>query len=176
MSDEDEASSTAGPVSEGSELTYGAGDHWWLALNSLIALTALVLAGVALVVAGTSDDDDGGGGASAPREPMSEVTIVGTEFSFDPDDPLVFADTDVGITFSNEGAVVHNLNVLASGVDYSEDIELSESDVVARVDDIEGGAEASTTVALPTGTYQMVCTIPGHFDLGMSGVLEVTAS
>ncbi len=40
---------------------------------------------------------------------------------------------------------------------------------VARV----SGGSSTGTFNLPPGTYQVVCTVPGHFVAGMEGTLQV---
>ena len=37
-----------------------------------------------------------------------------------------------------------------------------------------GVTAQGTTQPLPAGTYQIICTIPGHFTAGQEGILRVT--
>ena len=98
------------------------------------------------------------GGASAGSDdavtPQS-VTIMLSEFAISPAQVSVPAGTPIDFSVMNMGAATHTLAVetpdgtLASG-------------------DIAAGATGSLSVpALDAGTYRIVCTVPGHSDLGM---------
>ncbi len=65
------------------------------------------------------------------------------------------------VTAENEGEVVHNLTVVDGG------------DELAGTDDVDPGSSADLEVDIDPGTYQMICTIPGHEDLGMAGDFTV---
>jgi uncharacterized cupredoxin-like copper-binding protein len=100
------------------------------------------------------------------------LSIAAGEFFFDPADATIAAATEVPVTLENTGAVDHNWTVLTEEIaaesDFSEDL------VLAAVGDVAAGetAEGSITVD-EAGTYQVICTIPGHFDGGMVGSLTV---
>jgi plastocyanin len=97
----------------------------------------------------------------APTDPASvdDGTVAMTEYAFGPDSVTV-AQGDT-ITAENEGAVVHNLTI----VDGEEELDGTE--------DVDGGSSADLKVDLDPGTYEMICTIPGHEDLGMAGEITV---
>ena len=151
-------------------LLFGQGQAGWPAVATVISVVALVLAFVAVVMA---SGDDGGGGTAAPAEgPATSVEVTTSEFAFDPADVTVAAATEVPVTVTNDGAVAHNWTVLseeiATEADFSEDL------VLAAVGDVEAGASAEGALTIDeAGTYQVICTIPGHFDGGMVGSLTV---
>lgn len=156
----------------GTELLFGAGQSAWLALITVGVLLALGISVVALFVASSSDDS--GGGAAAPAGPATSVEIEASEFSFDPSDVTVVADTDVAVTLDNVGAVEHNWTVLEAGTSISNESDYDPDTVVAEVE-ADPGASESGSLNLAAGSYQVICTIAGHFSAGMEGTLEVTS-
>jgi uncharacterized cupredoxin-like copper-binding protein len=95
-----------------------------------------------------------------PVEGADDVEIVATDFAFEPELLTVVAGEPVNITLRNEARGQH-------------DVVLAEHDfrVLAR-----GGEAASggLTVDEP-GTYEMICSVPGHLDQGMRMTLVVEA-
>lgn len=108
------------------------------------------LAVVAIALFGCGDDGDGDVADGA-------VVIEASEFEFAPDTVTIAADSDVEITLDNVGAVEH-------------DWAVEELDVNIHAD---AGETATGTVNVPAGTYDIICTIPGHAEAGMVGTLVV---
>ena len=98
-------------------------------------------------------------GADPETAATDDGVVAMTEYSFGPD--AVTVKQGATVTAENEGAVVHNLTV----VDGSEEL--------AATEDVDGGQSAELTVDIEPGTYRMICTIPGHEDLGMAGDFTV---
>lgn len=169
----DEEEPAAPPLSEPpTELLFSAGQSAWLAIVSVGVLVALAVSFVALFIA--MDDEGGGGGAAAPSGPASELTVEASEFVFDPADVAIAADTDVPVTLDNAGAVEHNWTVLESGTTISAEEEYEEAMAVVEI--MAGpGASEEDSVNLAAGSYQVICTVPGHFTAGMEGTVEVTS-
>ena len=122
----------------------------------LCQLSPLLLA-VGLLLAGCA----GEAAISAPVvEGADEVEIVATDFAFSPDEVTVVAEEPVNVTLRNDARGQHDVALPELGFR-----------VLAR-----GGATASgaLTVAEP-GTYELVCSIPGHLDQGMRMTLVVEA-
>lgn len=126
-------------------------------MNRLITRLLTPFALATLVVTGCGGDDssatpDGANGGS------DAVTIVSTEFAFDPDTFTIAADTDVVVTLDNSGGIVEH------------DLTIDELDVeiYAGPTEIVDG-----TINAPAGTYTFYCSIPGHREAGMHGVLTV---
>jgi plastocyanin len=67
---------------------------------------------------------------------------------------------DLTIELVNEGALVHN--VVFEGVQGDQPVV-----------EVEGGATAQGEVTLDAGTAVYYCSVPGHREAGMEGVLEV---
>ena len=93
------------------------------------------------------------------EEAVDVGKVAMTEYAFGPDSVTVKSGDTV--TAENEGEVVHNLTV----VDGEDELE--------GTDDVDPGQSGDLEVDLDPGTYEMICTIPGHEDLGMAGDFTV---
>jgi uncharacterized cupredoxin-like copper-binding protein len=124
------------------------------------AAFAVVLAVLAIVLATVVAVHDGGdtstaGGASD----AGSATLELSEFTLTPAALTVPAGGAVEVT--NSGSVAHNLAV--GGTD------LATADLAA------GESETLDLSSLEPGEYEIICTIPGHADAGMTGTLTVTS-
>jgi plastocyanin len=131
---------------------------------------ALIAITIPLAFAACGDDDDDDTESAAPPEtPAAEepsggsgggstVDISETEFALDPADPTASAGS-VTFNVTNDGSVVHNLEVEGNGVE-------EETDTITESD-------ASVTVDLKPGTYEYYCPVDGHKAAGMKGTLTV---
>ncbi len=137
-----------------------------------ISRIVMLVAALSLVAAACGDDDDSGSDTtSAGGGGSTSITASASEFAFDPDSWSVAADTPITVAFSNTGADEHNLTVLSETIsaegDYNEGIALF---ILGSA----GGESASGSLSgLAPGTYQVICSIPGHFSAGMVGELVV---
>ena len=95
---------------------------------------------------GESTEGGGGGGGDA--------TWVAVDIDFE-SAPETLPAGETEITLVNEGQTLHNVTI--------------DGEVVVEAD---GGATQSGTVALEPGTYEYVCSVPGHESL-MNGELTV---
>lgn len=123
---------------------------------SLLAAAALAGCG------GEGGGDEPGRTATVPA--TGAIEVVADEYSFDPETLVVQAGGDraeLEIRLRNEGALAHNLKVIRDGSD------------LGGTPTFQGGATRSGSVSLEPGTYEMVCTVGNHEQLGMTGVLEV---
>ena len=131
----------------------------------------LILASLALVAAGCGGDDDettssttttteetgatgatgGGGDAGAAA---SEVAM--SEYEFDPSELTVSSGDSIDVV--NDGEIVHNYTVEGTDV---------------ATEDLDGGQNEELTVDLDPGDYEVICTIAGHAEQGMTGTLTV---
>lgn len=111
----------------------------------------------------------------------TKVTVTMTEFGFEPKTISVTAGSPVELTLVNEGAVEHDfvVEVIAvtdvsssnTGEHHMSTEEHSEYDLHTST----AAGETSTLAFTPTeaGTYQIICSVPGHKDAGMTGELIV---
>jgi plastocyanin len=99
------------------------------------------------------------GGSDEPPRPPGPNEVVMTEYEFDPRDATVPRSTE--LTVRNEGEIAHNLTVERAGEE------------LIGTDSFLGGKSEKLNLDIPPGRYAMVCTIPGHEQLGMVGILRV---
>lgn len=138
-------------------------------------LLLLICAVTVLGVAGCGGDDDGGGDTAATTTETTETTTTGEgggaanviEVSSDPGGDLAFEQDSltgaVGknrIDFTNEASIPHDVKVERDGE------EVGGTEVVT-------GGTAEATVTLEAGKYTFYCSVPGHRQAGMEGVLNV---
>jgi plastocyanin len=133
----------------------------------------VTLALVALVAALGSGCGGGGGGdnnnaattnttTTQPTQPSGGAatkTVSMKEYQFTPGD--VTAKQGSTITVENKGKIAHNLTVEQG------------SKKVAGTDTFLGGKSEKLKVSLKPGKYTMLCTVPGHEQLGMKGTFTV---
>ena len=130
----------------------GGAENGGVWFGAVLGAIALVFASVALVVGG-----DGGGGASAGGS-ATTATLELTEFALTPSAVTVAAGGQIEVV--NNGAVAHNVSV-------------GGTDLITS--DLAGGASEMLDVSsLEPGEYEIICTIAGHADSGMTGTLTVT--
>lgn len=102
----------------------------------------------------TAAPDEGGaaGGGGETEVGMEEYAFVPADVSAGQGDTVVA---------QNDGQTAHNLTVL----DGSEELGATE--------DVDPGQSGELRIDFDAGEYEMVCTIPGHADLGMDGTFTV---
>jgi plastocyanin len=107
-----------------------------------------------------------------------EVTVVGTEFKFDPEG-LTTEPGKVAVTLDNQGSAPHNIVFLrtkteADALEPGPDGTVPETNSVGKVPEIAGGQTDTATVTFKKpGHYVYVCNVPGHYQSGMFGTLVV---
>jgi nitrite reductase (NO-forming) len=136
--------------------------HLWVAGVSLVAIAAACVPYVT--------SQPGGPAVGAPIQAPAAVQstaqlptslrVTVTEFKITPSIVQVPAGQKVTITLDNKGAVEHDLTVQALGFK-----------VLAKAGQT---ATAEVTFDKP-GEYELVCSIPGHKEAGMTGKLSVLA-
>jgi uncharacterized cupredoxin-like copper-binding protein len=109
----------------------------------------------------------GCGGDDGPANPGARGpgTVVMSDYEFHPRDVRVRRGQ--ALTVLNEGGIAHNLTI-ERGPDPTE-----ETDELAGTESFLKGDSEELRIDLPPGRYAMVCTVPGHRELGMTGSLEV---
>jgi len=90
----------------------------------------------------------------------NEIHVSATEFAFDPETVSVEAGEEVRIVLENDGDTAHDLTIEALDVGTS---------------NVQGGNEASIEFTAPEepGSYEIICSIPGHAPAGMTATLQV---
>lgn len=90
---------------------------------------------------------------------VKEFAVDGYEFRFEPKDIKVKKGDKVKITFKNEGQYGHNLVI--------QDLNVK-TNVIKKEE-----SETIEFTASETGTFEIICSLPGHKDRGMVGSLVV---
>jgi plastocyanin len=134
------------------------------------AVSAILAALLALAGCG------GGGGDGKAGGQKKHVVTVGNnqpialgarEYSFDPKNVIVNSGTTkpalVRFVLRNNGSLAHDLHVEKDGQD------LGGTPIFGP------GKTDSGQATLSPGTYQFLCTVGDHADLGMKGTLTVTS-
>lgn len=161
-------------------------------LSSLTKYGTYLIAVIFLVACGGGGENAGSGSsetkAETPKATGELVKVVvnsDDQMRFDTDEIKVPAGSRVELTLNHTGSfpkesMGHNLVVLSAGVDLNDYAQraMSASDnnyvidgaeTIAGTDVIGGGESTTITFAAPAaGTYQFVCTFPGHF-INMQG-------
>jgi uncharacterized cupredoxin-like copper-binding protein len=106
-----------------------------------------------------------------------KVTVIGTEFKFDPD-ALSAKAGKVQVTLKNTGSAPHEIVFLKSdaapdALTPGTDGTVPEKTSVGEVSQIPGGQSKTATISFKPGSYVFVCNIPGHYQAGMYGSLVV---
>ena len=123
------------------------------------ALTAL---SVTSILAGCGGGGDQGAGRSVIVAAGEPAPVVATEYAFDPATVVVEGGGPVQVELENRGSLAHNLRVLGSdGAD------------IGGTPTFQGGETKAGTVEVDPGTYQMICSVGNHEELGMVGELQV---
>jgi plastocyanin len=120
------------------------------------------VAALVLVVSGCGGSADKGAAAApaagkAPAAAGAVLEVSGAEFAFAPA-KLKASAGKTTIRFSNKGVMEHDFTIDALKIKLS----------------AAAGKTAETTVTLAPGTYNSLCTVPGHLTSGMKGTLTVS--
>jgi len=114
-----------------------------------------------LAAAGCGGDDKGGPTRTAKADAGGTLRVSAREYSFDPNRVEVSGAGELRIVLHNDGSVAHDIHLKRDGKDI-------------------GGTPADTPdstrsvrLRLRPGTYELLCTVGDHAELGMTGKLEV---
>jgi plastocyanin len=113
----------------------------------------------ASILAGCGADDD------SPAVPRAPNTVVMTDYEFHPRDVRVGRGET--LTIVNDGGIAHNLKV-ERGPD-----PRKETDELAGTTSFLKGDSEQLKIDLTPGKYVLVCSVPGHREIGMTGTLTV---
>ena len=116
---------------------------------------------ILLAAAGCGGGDDDEPTRTAKVDAGDTLVVEAREYSFDADRVVVAGPGPLTIELANEGDLAHNLRLRRGGED------------AGGTPSFPGGRTESARVRLSRGTYEMVCTVGDHAQLGMKGELEV---
>ena len=126
---------------------------------AFVATLALVAAACS---GGGGDSAEGGGSGEQAAAAPASVDISLTDFKITPADVEVPAGVAVTFNVANDGQSPHTFGVKVG-------------DQTHETPQIDAGSSATLEVpALEAGTYDALCTVPGHDQLGMVGTVTAT--
>jgi uncharacterized cupredoxin-like copper-binding protein len=114
-----------------------------------------------LAAAGCGGDDGGKPTRTVTTDAGGTLTVTAREYSFDPNRVVVGGAGPVRIVLRNEGDLAHNIHLERDGED------------VGGTPSFAPGGSESVRLDLRPETYELLCTVGDHAQLGMKGRLEV---
>lgn len=136
---------------------------------SVRAGLAVIVALLVLTACGNGGDDDSG---SATTQARADLTVNMSDFRFAPARWSGTAASMVSVDLENSSGQVHDWTILQTPIENEGDFD--SSDVLFSIE-LTPGSQQRAELTLPgPGTYQVICSIPSHFSLGMEGTLRVT--
>ncbi len=157
---------------------------------------ALPTAGALLSACMGSDDDDGAiskealaaeSNDVAQATGTQEITVTAFDLGFRPGEVMAEAGKTIRLTFFNEGAMEHDIEITgleSTGIKTIEepgDLSDRAQDLLAENTEngipyaAAGAGETMVIEFLPSveGQYEMICLVPGHAEAGMRGPFTV---
>jgi plastocyanin len=129
-------------------------------IRARMSRTLTLALAAAIALAGCGGSSAGGGGKSVTVAAGKPVAVTATEYRFDPGKIAVSAGT-VRFDLRNDGSQAHDLRVQKGGQD------LGGTAIFGP------GQTQSGQVKLAPGTYDFICSVGNHAELGMKGTLVV---
>ena len=126
------------------------------ACPTTLAVAALAVVLTACAPSGATAGAPAKSGAS--NAAPSEIRVVASDFKFDPPSIKLPAGRPVTLVLDNRGTVEHDLHVPALNIELHA---------------MAGKSATATVTAAKAGTYDVDCTIAGHKELGMKGLMVV---
>lgn len=133
--------------------TWAAGSPWDAMGRMMRGMSPMMADGMGGMMGGRTERN-----APAPEPGAEEVRVTGAEFLFEPEEVRVRTGEPVNLAFRNRGMMFHTLTI-------------GELDVDLHAAPGEGVSGSLGEVE--PGRYRFVCTVPGHAEAGMRGVLVV---
>ena len=103
------------------------------------------------------------------------IAMSMSEFSFSPASASVPAGAEVTLTLTNSGTIEHNWVLLDAGYQAAAPFDADDqANVVAETNVAASEVQTFTfTAPADAGSLQIVCSIPGHMEAGMTASLTV---
>lgn len=114
-----------------------------------------------------------GGGAAANKVTL---VITATESGYDSPTYTVPAGAQVAFTFKNTGNLEHNFDIIKLGQHVASPFTDADKDKIFwSLNSVAAQQSKSDTFTAPTapGEYDIICSIPGHIEMGMLATLVV---
>ena len=123
------------------------------------------------------------GCAGASQQPVTEITVEASDFTYEPVTITVPAGQPVTLMLKNVGKVEHDFvvdNINVADVKASDSGPATHHQMDQNEYDLHFFAKAGETAtlqftAMEPGTYEIFCSVEGHKEAGMIGELIVAA-
>jgi FtsP/CotA-like multicopper oxidase with cupredoxin domain len=122
---------------------------------------ALSLLGAACSGSGDEGGTTGSGEGEQAAGAATTLDVTLTDFKIDPAALAAPADSPITFNISNQGQAPHTFAVVVDGNN------------VGTAEIPAGGSDTLEVPALAAGEYEVLCTVAGHKELGMTGTLTV---
>ncbi len=128
----------------------------------ILVFAVLLLASALLTACGGS----GSGGSTS-------ISVTMTDFHFDPTSWTVPAGKEITLKLTNNGSVEHDWVLMSKPV--TPPAQQGSADELFKATTNAGETKTVTfTAPSAPGEYEVICTVPGHLEAGMSAKLVVT--
>ncbi|WP_101842567.1 plastocyanin/azurin family copper-binding protein [Halobacillus sp. Marseille-P3879] len=112
---------------------------------------------------------------SSPSLEEKEIVVEAGEFTFTPGDVSIEAGEVVNLSLVNTGKLEHDLEIINLPAKEMTAGGHSHDNANPNIHLHTNGGESQTVsfIAAESGTYQFICTLPGHKEAGMFGTFKV---
>lgn len=112
-------------------------------------------------------------GACGPQQ--VSISAAMSEFQYDPPNWEVPANSLVTLTLTNDGTALHTWTLMESGYTVTPPFTADDKAHVLQAFQVDFDQTQTFTFTAPSqpGTYEIVCSEPGHLEAGMMGSLTV---
>ena len=104
------------------------------------------------------------------------LNVTATDKGYDQPTYTVSAGGEVTVNLTNNGSLQHEFAILKLGQHVDPPFgEKDEDKILWELDGVDPGTTKSDTFTAPTepGSYDIICGVPGHIELGMIATLIV---
>ena len=132
-----------------------------LAFRNIVVLSILVIGAMLLAACGPGGPE--------------KISVITTDFKFDPTSWTVTAGKQVELTLKNEGVLEHEWVIIKNGMQVTIPFDDDDEEKVYWEMEAAPGETKIETFTAPSeaGTYTIVCGTPAHLEQGMTGTLIV---
>ena len=109
--------------------------------------------------------------------PSTNIDLELSDFRMTPDRLIVPAGSEISLHVSNTGSITHDFTVMEIGANVGDRYDQEDQNNVYWEIEVRSGETMTVQFLSPDepGTYQIVCSMPGHVQAGMLGSLEVVS-
>ncbi|WLD92030.1 plastocyanin/azurin family copper-binding protein [Alkalihalobacillus sp. AL-G] len=112
------------------------------------------------------------------KETQNKLVIKASEYTFSPEQVKIEEGEKVTVVFKNVGEAEHDLEIIGLQAKMTQSNQNQHqhgnSNNKVHIHAMPGEEITVSFTPVQSGTYQYVCTIPGHKESGMTGFIEVS--